>query len=92
MLGNVGVKLVFTDTLSTAPVKGCAGYISGIPCIQLAKKFESEADFWNTLFHEIGHLLFHGKKDIFMENVNYGDKDPYKEKEADEFAALWMSK
>ena len=92
LLGNSGVKLVFTETLSSAPVKGCARYIYGIPCIQLAKKFESEDDFWNTLFHEIGHILLHGKKDIFMENVNYGDKDPEKEKEADEFAALWMSK
>ena len=92
LLGKVGIKLVFTDTLSTAPVKGCARYIYGVPCIQLAKKFESEDDFWYTLFHEIGHILLHGKKNIFMENVSYGDKDPEKEKEADEFAVLWMSK
>ncbi len=92
LLGNVGVKLIFTETLSSAPVKGCARYIYGIPCIQLAKNFESESDFWNTLYHEIGHILLHGKKDIFMENVNYGDKDPQKEKEADEFADLWLSK
>ncbi|MBD5272902.1 MAG: HigA family addiction module antidote protein [Bacteroides sp.] len=92
LLGNVGIKLVFTDTLSSAPVKGCARYIYGIPCIQLAKKFESVEDFWNTLFHEIGHILLHGKKDIFIENVNYGNKDPEKEKEADEFADLWMSR
>lgn len=91
LLGNAGVKMVFTETLSSAPVKGCARYIYGGPCIQLAKKFENEDDFWNTLFHEIGHILLHGKKDIFMENVNYGDKDPEKEKEADEFATLWMN-
>lgn len=92
LLGNAGVKLIITETLSSAPVKGCARYIYGVPCIQLAKKFESGSDFWNTLFHEIGHILLHGKKDIFMENVNYGDKDPEKEKEAEEFAVLWMSK
>lgn len=92
LLGKAGVKLVFTETLSSAPVKGCARYIYGVPCIQLAKELESESDFWNTLFHEIGHILLHGKKNIFMENVNYGDKDPQKEKEADEFASLWMSK
>lgn len=92
LLGTVGVKLVFTETLSSAPVKGCARYIYGIPCIQLAKDFENESDFWNTIYHEIGHILLHGKKDIFMENVSYGDKDPRKEKEADEFATLWISK
>lgn len=92
LLGRAGVKLIFTDTLSSAPVKGCARYVYGVPCIQLAREFESEEDFWYTLFHEIGHILLHGKKDIFMENVNYGDKDPEKEKEADEFAALWMQR
>ncbi len=56
------------------------------------KKFESDADFWRTLFHEIGHILMHGKKDIFIENVNYGYKNPEKEREADEFASLWMNK
>lgn len=92
LLGNAGVKLIITETLSSVPVKGCARYIYGVPCIQLAKTFESGSDFWNTLFHDIGHILLHGKKDIFMENVNYGDKDPEKEKEAEEFAVLWMSK
>lgn len=92
LLENAGIKLIFTETLSSAPVKGCARYIYGVPCIQLSKAFEHESDFWNTLFHEIGHILLHGKKNIFIENVNYGDKDPEKEKEADEFATLWMNK
>ncbi len=90
LLGSAGVKLIFTDTLSTAPVKGCARYVYDTPCIQLARNFESESDLWNTLFHEIGHILLHGKKGIYMENVNYGDKDPQKEKEADEFASHWL--
>lgn len=92
LLSNAGVKLIFTETLSSAPVKGCARYIYGVPCIQLAKQFERDTDFWNTLFHEIGHILLHGKKDIFIESVSYGDKDPLKEKEADEFATIWMNK
>lgn len=92
MLGDAGVKLIFTETLSTAPVKGCARYISGIPCIQLAKVFDDESAFWNTLYHEIGHILLHGKKDIFIENVNYGNKDPEKEREAQEFAEMLMRK
>lgn len=63
-----------------------------MPCIQLSANFENDAEFWKTLFHEIGHILLHGKKDIFMENVDYGDKDPEKEREAEEFASLWMSR
>ncbi len=92
ILGEAGIKFILTDSLSSAPVKGCARYISGIPTIQLSKEFEDEYDFWKTLFHEIGHILLHGKKDIFMENVDYGNKDPLKEQEADEFASQWLSK
>ncbi len=88
----MGIRPIVTETLSSAPVKGWSRYIYGIPCIQLAKDFENERDFWNTLYHEIGHILLHGKKDIFIENVSYGDKDPQKEKEADEFASIWMNK
>lgn len=40
-------------------------------------------------FHEAGHILLHGKKDIFLENIEYSDKDQDKEKEADNFAVRW---
>lgn len=92
ILADTGVKLIFTETLTSAPVKGSARYIGGIPCIQLSKSLVSADDFWHTLFHEIGHILLHGKKDIFIENVEYDDKNPKKEQEADDFATLWMSK
>ena len=89
LLSKAGVKLVFTPALSTAPVKGCMRYIHGEPCIQLATAFATEEEMRHTLFHEIGHVLLHGKKDVFMENVAYGDKDEEKEREADEFARKW---
>lgn len=92
LLNQAGVKLVFTETLSSAPVKGCTRYICGFPCIQLAKSFDSDADFWHTLLHEVGHILLHGKKEIFIENIEYGDKDPIKERDADEFASAWMKR
>lgn len=92
ILANAGVKLIFTESLSSAPVKGCTRYIYGIPCIQMADTYESEHEFWQTLYHEAGHILLHGKKDIFMENVEYGDKSPEKEKEADDFASRWMDR
>ena len=42
-----------------------------------------------TFFHEAGHIILHGKKDIFLENLEYSDKDLEKEKEADSFAIKW---
>lgn len=89
-LSQAGVKLIFTENLSSAPVKGCARYVYGSPCIQLSASLAEGEEAWWTLWHEIGHILLHGKKNIFMENVNYGDKDPEKEKEANDFADHWM--
>lgn len=45
--------------------------------------------FWFTFFHEAGHILNHGKKDIFLEDIEYSNLDLEKEKEADEFAVEW---
>jgi len=45
--------------------------------------------FWFSFFHEAGHILLHGKKEIFLEQIEYKDKDLEKEREADEFAVKW---
>jgi hypothetical protein len=34
--------------------------------------------------------VLHGKKDIFLENLEYTDKDLLKEQEADNFAKRWV--
>ncbi len=28
--------------------------------------------FWFTLFHEAGHILLHGKREVFIENQDEG--------------------
>ena len=45
--------------------------------------------FWFSLFHEIGHILLHSKKDIFID-LETGSRDCHKELEADEFAASML--
>jgi len=45
---------------------------------------------WNCIA-EAGHILLHGKKDVFLENLEYSDKDNQKEKEADSFAEKWLN-
>ncbi|OQX86673.1 hypothetical protein B6D60_05685, partial [candidate division KSB1 bacterium 4484_87] len=44
--------------------------------------------FWFSLFHEIGHILLHGKQIVFLEEDNLGHRlnNDY-EKEANRFAA-----
>ncbi len=91
LCAEAGVKLVCTLCLPKAPLDGSARWLNETPLIQLAGKYKRNDIFWFTFFHEAGHILKHGKKDVFLEEVEYSDKDIKKEREADEFATEWIS-
>ncbi len=83
---KTGVKLVHTPCLNKAPIRGATRWINDTPLIQLTERDQPDDKFWFSFFHEAGHILLHGKKEIFLEQIGYEDKDLVKEKEADEFA------
>lgn len=83
---NAGVAVVYTMCISKAPISGVARWFGGNPLIQLTDRYKSNDHFWFTFFHEAGHILLHGKKDVFIESIEESVSDPKKEKEADEFA------
>lgn len=87
---KAGVKVVHTPCINKAPISGATRWLNDTPFIQLTEQYNDNNNFWFTFFHEAGHILLHGKKDIFLEKVKYSDKDLIKEKEADEFAAKWI--
>ena len=62
-----------------------------IPIIQLHDRFEDRKAFWFMFFHELSHIILHGKKDIFIKNVYHGNKNPQKEEDADLFAQKCMA-
>jgi addiction module HigA family antidote len=86
---EAGVKVVYTPCLDKAPIKGATRWLNDTPFIQLTDRYNRNDHFWFTFFHEAGHILLHGKKDIFLENLDYSVKDLEKEKEADAFAVKW---
>jgi len=86
---EAGVKVVHTPCINKAPISGSTRWLNDTPLIQLTGRYKRNDSFWFTFFHEAGHILLHGKKDIFLEKVDYSDKDLIKEKEADEFAVKW---
>ena len=86
---EAGVKVVHTPCLPKAPICGSTRWLNDTPLIQLSGRYKRNDSFWFTFFHEAGHILLHGKKDVFLENIEYSDKDKQKEKEADEFAIKW---
>ncbi len=86
---KAGVKVVHTPSLPKAPISGATRWINNTPVIQLTGRGKRNDKFWFSFFHEAGHILLHGKKEIFLEQIEYKDKDLQKEKEADEFAVKW---
>ena len=87
---DAGVKIVYTPCIKKAPINGCTRWIGDTPLIQLSGRYKRNDSFWFTFFHEAGHILLHGKKDIFLEKVEYIGKEVGKEVEADQFAANYL--
>jgi addiction module HigA family antidote len=84
-----GVKVVYTPSLPKAPINGSTRWLNDTPLIQLSGRYKRNDIFWFTFFHEAGHIILHGKKDIFLEKIDYSDFDKNKEEEADNFAIKW---
>jgi len=87
---SLGVKVVSTPDLPKVSITGSTRWLNKIPLIQLGEELIQNEDFWVDFFHQAGHILLHGKKDIFLENIVYPDKTMDKEQEADAFARKWM--
>jgi len=81
-----GVALVFTSNIPKAPISGIARWVRGIPLIQLTDRYKWNDHFWFSFFHEAGHILLHGKKDIFIEKSDDSENESIKEAEANDFA------
>lgn len=87
---TLGVKILYVQNFKSAPIHGMARWYRDIPIIQIHDRFEDRRAFWYTFFHELSHIILHGKKDIFIKNVYHGNKNPQKEEEADLFAKKCM--
>lgn len=83
----VGVAIVYTMCLPKAPVSGAARWFRGNPLIQLTDRHKTNDNFWFTFYHEAGHILLHGKKEVFFEEFEAYKADLEKEEEANSFAA-----
>jgi len=91
-LADCGVALSYTPMIKKAPIYGAARWIRNktVPLIQVTDRGKDANKFWFTLYHELGHILLHGKKEIFIEGdaatMDRLVMDESKENEADRFA------
>jgi HTH-type transcriptional regulator/antitoxin HigA len=83
---QAGVVLLYTPKLPKVPLSGSTRWLNNTPLIQLTARYKRNDNFWFTFFHELGHIILHGKKFISLENVDFAAADPAKEKEAHQFA------
>ena len=81
-----GIAVVWVRELPSTGVSGATQWISKDKAIiQLSLRYKTDDQLWFTFFHEAGHILLHGKKDLFLEGIDIGENE--KEREADTFAA-----
>ncbi|WDN88006.1 hypothetical protein BuS5_00974 [Desulfosarcina sp. BuS5] len=82
-----GVSLVFVPELSKTHVSGATKWLNtNKAMIILSLRHKMDDHFWFNFFHEAGHILLHGKTEVFIEANNHIEKSE-KEVEADVFAS-----
>lgn len=83
LCASAGVAVVFVPELPKTGVYGATRWLGDIAVIQLSLRYKSNDHLWFTFFHEAGHIIKHGRKEVFIEG---NDLDSQKEEEADAFA------
>ena len=93
LLAPVGVAVVFVPELPKTGISGCTRWVARKAIMQLSLRYKSNDQLWFTVFHEAGHILRHGKKDVFFgikgkANIPSDKPDQLakKEEEANQFA------
>lgn len=88
LCAEAGVAVAFVPELPKVRASGATRWLTANKAmIQVNLRHKTDDHFWFTFFHEAGHILKHGKRDIFVEDG--GDHDE-KEEEANRFAADFL--
>ncbi len=81
-----GVAVVFLPALKNTYVNGATRWLGKDKALlQLSLRNKYADIFWFSFFHELGHILLHGKKDQFLDLDNGSNREK-EEIEADTFA------
>jgi len=90
LCAEAGAAVVFLHELPGTHLYGATRWIGAAKAmIQLSLRGKSDDHLWFTFFHEAGHIVLHGKKDVFIEAKDEGCRGiggGEKEQEANRFA------
>lgn len=83
-----GVAVVIVEEVPRARASGATRWISPTKAlVQLSNRGKRDDLFFFALFHELGHVLLHGKREVFVEDTLGGDGGrPDQERAANDFA------
>lgn len=80
-----GVAVTFVPELPGSGASGATLWLGpSRPLLMLSLRYKTDDHLWFTFFHEAGHILLHGKKEVFIEGLEQGN---HQEDEANRFAA-----
>jgi HTH-type transcriptional regulator / antitoxin HigA len=81
-----GLAVVFVEEIEGARASGVMRWLTPDKAlIQLSFRYRTDDHLWFTFFHEVGHVLLHGKTDFWIEDSRSSRSDP-KEAAADRFS------
>lgn len=87
LCAGAGVAVTFVPELPRVRACGATWWLnSNKAVIQLSLRYKRDDQLWFSFFHEAGHILLHGKKEVFIEDETRNSK----EEEANSFAAGFL--
>lgn len=85
---EAGVALVFMPEPPRLSISGATRWLTPDKAvIQISLRYTTDDQFWLTFFHEAGHILLHGKREVFVETNGHPRT---KEEAADNFAVQYL--
>ncbi|WP_078655956.1 HigA family addiction module antitoxin [Streptomyces fulvoviolaceus] len=87
LCAEAGVAVVFSPAFKNTNLSGATRWLNPDKVlIALTDRYKKDDRFWFTFFHEVGHVLLHGKRLTFLDEDPFKGKGPAEE-EANNFAA-----
>ncbi|WP_275558404.1 ImmA/IrrE family metallo-endopeptidase [Streptomyces sp. 5-6(2022)] len=92
LCARVGVAVVYVPALTKTNISGATRWLTSEKVmVALSDRFKKDDQFWFTFFHELAHVVLHGKRLTFMDdNDNLSPTKSHEdssEDEANDFAA-----
>lgn len=87
LLSEAGVALALIPHLPGTGAHGATRWLGPDKAlVQMSIRYRWDDIFWFSLFHELGHVLLHGRGSVFIERQE-GDNEEEPERHADRFAS-----